>query len=133
MMTMLYLLAVWVHLLTVAVWIGAMVFEDPQSTRFFSRLANKMHGVGWYAQGVLWSTGLYMLSYRGIGPSRLISFEFIATPWGQAMWAKLALVLLLGIFQATVGHHATRLIYGYVLVAFIIVGISVVLVRPLIF
>jgi hypothetical protein len=132
-MTILYLLAVWVHLLTVAVWIGAMFFEDPQSPRFFSRLANKMHGVGWYAQGVLWSTGLYMLHYRGVGPIRLISSEFIATPWGQAMWAKLALVLLLGIFQATVGHRATRLIYGYVIVAFIIVGISVLLVRPFVF
>jgi hypothetical protein len=132
-MPILYLLAVWVHLLTVAVWIGAMFFGDPQSTRFFSRLVNKMHGVGWYAQGVLWTTGLYMLNYRGVSPSRLVSFEFIATPWGQAMWAKLALVLLLGIFQATVGHQPTRLIYGYVIVAFIIVGLSVLLVRPFVF
>jgi len=132
-MTVLYLLAVWVHLLTVAVWIGAMFFEDPQSTRFFSRLVNKMHGVGWYAQAVLWTTGLFMLNYRGVSPGRLLSSEFIATPWGQAMWAKIALVLTLGVFQAAVGHGPTRLIYGYVIVACVIVGISVMLVRPFAF
>jgi hypothetical protein len=132
-MAILYLLAVWVHILTVAVWIGAMFFEDPQSTRFFSRLVDKMHGVGWYAQAVLWTTGLFMLNYRGVSPSQLFSAEFIATAWGQAMWAKIALVLVLGVFQVTVGHGPTKLIFGYVIVAFVIVGISVMLVRPLVF
>jgi hypothetical protein len=132
-MDVFYLVAIWLHVLTLAAWLGAMLFEDPQSDRFFSRLVNKMHGIGWYAQAVLWGTGLFMLTYRGISPSRLFSAEFVASTWGQVMWAKIALVLTLGIFQATVGHQPSRLIYGYVAITILIVGISVLLVRPVIF
>jgi hypothetical protein len=132
-MTVLYPIAVWLHILTLAVWLGAMFFEDPQSDRFFSRLVNKMHGIGWYAQAVLWGTGLFMLNHRGIGPGRLFSSEFIASTWGRMMWAKIALVLTLVIFQATVGHQPSKLIYGYVAITTLIVGISVLLVRPVIF
>jgi uncharacterized membrane protein len=132
-MTLLYLMAVWMHILTVAVWIGAMFFEDPHSIRLASRLVDRMHGMGWYAQGVLWATGLFMLHYRGIGPGQLFSAEFIASSWGRAMWAKIALVLALGVFQATVGHKPSKLVYGYILVAFAIVGISVMLARPVLF
>ena len=129
----LYLLAVWIHILTMAVWIGAMFFEDPQSSRFFSRLVNKMHGIGWYAQAVLWTTGLFMLHYRGISPARLFSSDFLATPWGKMMWVKIAGVLTLAVFQALVGHRSSKLIYAYVLVASGVVGISVLLVRPVLF
>jgi hypothetical protein len=132
-MTVLYLMAVWLHILTFAVWLGAMFFEDPHSDRFFSRLVHKMRGIGWYAQAVLWSTGLFMLTYRGISLGRLFSSDFIASTWGQMMWAKIALVLTLGIFQASVGHQPSKLIYGYVLITILIVGISVLLVRPVIF
>ena len=129
-MTLLYVMAVWVHILTVAVWIGAMFFEDPHSVRIASRLVDRMHGMGWYAQGVLWSTGLFMLHHRGVSPEQLFSAEFIASSWGRGMWLKIALVLVLLVFQATVGHKPSKLVYGYILVAFAIVGISVTLARP---
>jgi hypothetical protein len=132
LMAALYLVATWIHILTFAVWFGAMLFEDPQSDRFFCRLIKRMHGVGWYAQAVLWSTGLFMLNYRGISPGRLFSSDFVASSWGRAMWVKIALVLTLGVFQATVGHQPSKLIFGYVIVAFLIAGISVLLVRPVI-
>jgi hypothetical protein len=133
-MAVLYLIAVWCHILTVALWIGAMFFGDPHSDRFFSRLfERKLHGIGWYAQAVLWSTGLFMLNYRGITPARLFSAEFIATSWGRAMWAKIALVLTLAIFQVTVGNKSSKLVYGYVIVAVAAVGVAVMLVRPIIF
>jgi uncharacterized membrane protein len=126
-----YGIVVWVHILTVVVWIGAMVFEDPQSVRMTSRIADRMGGVGWYAQAILWTTGLTMLNYRGITPRELFSSEFIATPWGRAMWAKLALVFVLLLFQILVGHKPSKLVYGYILVSILIVGISVMLVRPI--
>lgn len=132
-MTVLYIMIVWLHILTVSLWIGAMFFEDPKSDRFFSRLVNKMHGLGWYAQAVLWTTGLFMLNYRGISLGQLFSSDFIANPWGQAMWTKIALVLTLGVFQIIVGNKPSKLIYGYVLIAIAIVGISVALVRPMLF
>jgi putative copper export protein len=123
-----YLLAVWVHMLTIAVWIGAMFFQDPRSQRLPSRMVEKMHGVGWSAQAVVWTTGLFMLYYRGISPGRLFSSEFIATGWGRAMWVKLGLVLLMAVFQVIAGHKG--MLPGYLLAIFSIVGISVLLVRP---
>lgn len=132
-MEWLYLIAVWIHIITVCLWIGAMFFEDPRSTRFFCRLVDKLGGMGWYAQAVLWTTGLFMLDYRGITPAQLFSSEFIATSWGRAMWAKIGLVLMLAVFQALVGHKPSKLLYGYILGAFAAVGVSVMLVRPVLF
>jgi hypothetical protein len=115
-------------------WIGAMFFGDPQSERFFSRLfERKLGGIGWYAQAVLWITGLYMLGYKGVAASQLFSREFIATSWGRLLWIKIGLVLTLAVFQVTVGHRPSKLIYGYILVAFAAVGVGVLLVRPIIF
>jgi uncharacterized membrane protein len=130
-MKVLYLLAVWVHILTVVVWIGAMLFEDPQSVRMTSRIADRIGGIGWYAQAVLWTTGLFMLYYRGISPGQLFSFEFMSTPWGRSMWAKLMLVFVLIGFQIAVGHKPSKLVYGYLLISILVVGISVLLVRPI--
>jgi putative copper export protein len=132
-MDLVYLVSVWVHVGTVAFWIGAMFFEDPASDRFFSRLVDRMGGVGWYAQAVLWTTGIIMLNHRGISVEQLFTSEFIGTTWGKLLWAKLVLVLGLLGFQVVVGHRASKLVYGYVLLSFIIVGISVLLVRPLLF
>ena len=132
-MTGLYVIAVWVHILTVVVWIGAMVFEDPQSVRMTSRIVDRMGGVGWYAQAILWTTGLFMLNHRGISPGQLFSSEFMATPRGQAIWAKLSLVLVLALFQIVVGHKPSKLVYGYLAVSIIIVGISVMIARPFLF
>jgi hypothetical protein len=47
------------------------------------------------------------------------------------MWAKLVLVLLLLVFQMMVGNKPSKLVYGYLLVSVVIVGISVLLVRPI--
>lgn len=133
-MALLYLAAVWIHIITVTLWIGTMFFGDPQSERFFSRLfERKLNGIGWYAQAVLWITGLFMLNYRGITPGQLFSADFIATSWGRLMWIKIGLVLILAVFQATVGHKPSKLVYGYILVAFAAVAVGVLLVRPIIF
>jgi uncharacterized membrane protein len=133
-MALLYVTAVWIHIITVCLWIGAMFFGDPQSERFFSRLfERKLHGVGWYAQTVLWITGIYLLYYRGVSIERLFSAEFIATSWGQLVWIKIALVLVLVVFQIIIGHRPSKLIYGYILVAFAAVGVGVLLVRPVLF
>lgn len=130
-MSLLYLLAVWVHVLTVCIWIGAMFFGDPESTRFFSRLfERKLKGVGWYAQTILWITGIFMVHYRGVGLAELFSAEFLATTWGRLLWIKIALALTLLVFQITVGNKPSKLVYGYILVAFAAVGVGVMLVRP---
>jgi uncharacterized membrane protein len=128
---LLYVIAVYVHILTIVVWIGAMLFEDPQSVRMTSRLAHRMGGIGWYAQPVLWTTGLYMLQHRGVAPADLFSRSFVSSDWGRAMWVKIILVLVLLGFQVWVGNKPSKLVYGYLLVSVMVVGISVLLVRPL--
>jgi uncharacterized membrane protein len=127
---MMYVFAVWAHILTVIVWIGAMLFEDPKSVRMTSQIADRMGGIGWYAQAVLWTTGLFMLNYRGIGPGDLFSSELLSSSWGRALWAKILLVLVLITFQIAVGHKPSKLVYGYLLVSVVVVGLSVLLVRP---
>ena len=112
-MALLYLIAVWIHIITVCLWIGAMFFGDPQSERFFSRLfERKLHGIGWYAQSVLWITGLFMLYYRGISLGQLFSAEFIATNWGRLIWIKIALVLLLACFRSLwdISHRSSSMV-----------------------
>jgi len=74
-----------------------------------------------------------MLYYRGITLGQLFSAQFIATSWGRLMWIKIVLVLILAVFQVTIGHKPSKLIYGYILVAFAAVGVGVLLVRPVIF
>jgi hypothetical protein len=130
-MQVLYILCVWAHVFTMAFWVGAMFFGDPASTRFCSKLfERKLGGVGWYAHAVLWPTGAFMLYYRG-ALGQLFHWDFITSPWGRALWLKLLLVLLLLTFQIVVGNRPSKLIYSYIVVAFIIVGISVMLVRPI--
>jgi hypothetical protein len=46
------------------------------------------------------------------------------------VWTKLSLVGLLILFQVLVGHKPSKLVYAYILVAVIIVGISVLIARP---
>jgi uncharacterized membrane protein len=128
---MLYVLAVWVHVLTVIVWMGAMFFEDPKSVRMTSQIAHRIGGLGWYAQAVLWTTGLFILNYRGVSPRTLFSAQFMTSSWGRTLWVKILLVLVLLAFQFMVGNKPSKLVYGYILVAVVIVGISVLLVRPL--
>jgi len=127
----LYVVAVYVHILTVVVWMGAMLFEDPQSVRMTSQIAHRIGGIGWYAQAVLWTTGFIMLNHRGIGPGELFSTDFIASTWGRTLWTKILIVLVLLGFQIKVGNKPSKLVYGYILGAVAIVGLSVLLVRPI--
>ena len=134
MMEYLYILAVWAHVFVVAFWVGAMFFSDPESTRFFSRQVERIGGVGWYAHAVLWTTGFFMLFYRGISLSDLFSAELISTSWGKTLWLKIILVLALLGLQIAVGHKpSNKAPFAYVLLAFFVIGISVVLVLPVIF
>ncbi len=129
MSDVLYILAIWAHIFATVVWVGSMFFGDPQSTRFFSRLfLTKLGGVGWYAHAVLWPTGMYMMRYRGVTWEILLN-----TDWGRTLLFKVFLVLILVGFQIVVGHRPSKVIYGYVVISFLIIGISAWLVRPVIF
>jgi hypothetical protein len=129
-MQVLYILCVWLHVFTVAFWVGAMFFGDPASDRFFSKLfERKLGGVGWYAHAILWPTGLFLLHYRG-ALTQLFDGDFLSSRWGQVIWLKILFVLLLLVFQITVGNRPSKVVYAYWVVAFVIIGLSVMIVRP---
>jgi uncharacterized membrane protein len=127
----LYLLAVYVHIVTVAVWFGAMLFEDPASVRFMSQVAYKIRGIGTPSLSVLILTGAFMLHYRGVTLQNIISGQFFTSTYGKVFGLKFLLVLLLITFQMTIGNRPSKLIYGYLLVVLSVIALSVWLVRPI--
>jgi hypothetical protein len=131
-MKLLYLLAVYAHVVTFAVWFGAMLFEDPTSVRFMSRIAYRIHGIGGPSILILVLTGAFMLFYRGVTWQNIISGQFFTVTYGQVFGLKILLVLLLIGFQITIGNRPSKLIYGYLLVLLLIAGLSVWLVRPIV-
>jgi len=127
-----YLVAAYVHVLTVAVWVGAMLFEDPTSGRAMSRLAYKVRGIGWWSLLVLIATGSFMLHARGVSLDDLVSGRFFSQRYGQVFAAKFALVLLLVGLQVTVGNRPSGALYGYLLSVLVVIALSVWLVRPVV-
>ena len=132
-MKILYLLAVYIHIVTVAVWFGAMLFEDPTSVRIMSRMAYKVHGIGGPSLAVLILTGAFMLYYRGVTWQSVVGGDFFATKYGQVFGLKFLFVLILIGFQTTMGNRPSQLSnFGYLLLVLLVIAVSVWLVRPII-
>lgn len=132
-MKILYLLAVYIHIVTVAVWFGAMLFEDPTSVRIMSRIAYKVHGIGGPSLAVLILTGAFMLYYRGVTWQSVVGGDFFATKYGQVFGLKFLFVLILIGFQMTMGNRPSQLSnFGYLLLVLLVIAVSVWLVRPII-
>ena len=132
-MKILYLLAVYIHIVTVAVWFGAMLFEDPSSVRIMSRMAYKVHGIGGPSLAVLILTGAFMLYYRGVTWQSVVGGDFFATKYGQVFGLKFLFVLILIGFQMTMGNRPSQLSnFGYLLLVLLVIAVSVWLVRPIV-
>ena len=132
-MKILYLLAVYIHIVTVAVWFGAMLFRDPASIRIMSRIAYKVHGIGGPSLAVLILTGAFMLYYRGVTWQSVVGGDFFATKYGQVFGLKFLFVLILIGFQTTMGNRPSQLSnFGYLLLVLLVIAVSVWLVRPII-
>src|SRR5438132_11859464 len=131
-MKVLYLLAVYIHVLTGAVWLGAMLFEDPTSVRFMSRMAYRIHRIGGPSLLLLIVTGAFMLFYRGVTWKDVITGQFFSGTYGRVFGLKILLVLLLIAFQVTIGNRPSKLVYGYLLAVLSIIALSVWLVRPIV-
>jgi hypothetical protein len=125
-----YLVAVYVHITTAAVWLGAMLFEDPASKRFMSRIVDRIHGIGWVSLLILSVTGAFMLSARGVGIDDVLSGRFFSDRYGHVFAMKFALVAVLAGLQISKGHQASRALYGYLASILIVIALSVWLARP---
>lgn len=125
-----YLVAVYIHITTVAVWLGAMLFEDPASDRFMCRIVARIRGIGWVSLLILIATGVFMLHARGVGLPDIFSGRFFTDRYGQVFGAKLAFVALLAGLQIVNGNRPSRALYGFLALILIVMALSVWLARP---
>ena len=115
----LYWSCISLHLLTAVLWLGHMFvwslvvgpamkrIEPPQTAELLREYSVFMGGLGWPALAVLIVTGLYMLSWRGVSPSSLLSGAAFSVAGG--ILVKLAPVLFMIFykwFSATAGPRA---------------------------
>lgn len=120
----LYLLSVWLHLLSIAVWLGGMILlvlvivpvlrqQEYQHLRFLllNWMGTRFRAIGWMCLGLLALTGGVNLVYRGVSWPELMSLEFWQGSFGKALGIKLLLVsvifLLSAIHDFSIGPRAT--------------------------
>lgn len=107
-MRALYLLSVWLHILSAVVWIGGMVFlalvlvPVIRRTEYRGIAASLIHWtgarfrwVGWVSLLLLILTGTINLTFRGFGWMDLKSGRIFQGPFGQILGIKLLLVALI--------------------------------------
>jgi copper resistance protein D len=102
-MRVLYLISVWLHILAAMTWIGGMFFlvlvvvpwmrrgHREQGARLLRETGTRFRTVGWIAFGILVATGTYNLWARGVRFGDFVSAVWLASPFGRAVVAKLAL------------------------------------------
>jgi uncharacterized membrane protein len=138
----LYRICIGLHVLAMALWLGHMfvwsVFTGPAIKRIEPAASSENlrtaslsgFGLGWPALAVLVTTGIYMLSLRGIGVGDLFSGAAFDGTQGTVLAVKLSLVLVMIAYQARFGHRpGGSAIHLNILAALTILAASVVLVR----
>jgi uncharacterized membrane protein len=123
-MRLLYLISVWLHLLSVVVWLGGMLFlaiaivpllRQPayQALRFsmLSWMGLRFRWIGWICLVLLLGTGIINLAYRGYGWAALVNGQLWQGSFGQILGAKLILVAVIlalsAIHDFRIGPRAT--------------------------
>ena len=134
---LLYRVAVILHVLAMALWIGHMLVWslvtgpalkkiEPTATAELLRARSlELGGLGWPALAILVATGLYLLTLRGLGPVRGLLGEG-GWPLALKLWCVLGMIA----YQALVGHRAAAIaIYANIALALVVLACSVVLVQ----
>jgi uncharacterized membrane protein len=120
----LYLLSVWLHILSAVVWIGGMVFlalvlvpviRRPENRAIAASLIHstgvRFRWVGWACLGLLIFTGTFNLVYRGFDWVDLWSGRILQGPFGLVLGIKLLLVAAILVFSVLhdfiIGPRAT--------------------------
>ena len=104
----LYLVAVWLHLLALAVWLGGMVFlalvlvpatrrpeQRATAPALFHQVATRFRWVGWACLGIFLVTGLIALGYRGYGLADAFNGRLWQGAFGHTLALKLTLVAVI--------------------------------------
>jgi len=128
MLTNLYLLSVFLHILSAMLWVGGMLFlilvvtpflkkgERLDSAYFYRNAGTRFRKIAWMGFGVFFVTGVFNLGYRGVRLSDLFRPEWLASPYGKLIATKIGLFLLILLLSAIhdfwIGPAATRAASG---------------------
>lgn len=122
-----YLFAVWLHILSALVWIGGAAFialvlvpalRRPDfkaiSPALLRASALRFRTVGWISLALLIVTGTAILALRGLGPSAWLDGSLFSGRFGHTLAVKLSLVacilLLSGVHDFLLGPRAAAVI-----------------------
>jgi putative copper resistance protein D len=119
-----YQLAVFLHVLGAAIWVGGIVFLvavavpvarrfDPETrARIVGEAGRQFRLIGWTTLGVMVVTGAYAASVRGATLQNVLDGTFWATTFGRTLAEKLVLVALMAVVSFVhdfyVGPASTR-------------------------
>jgi len=119
----LYLLSVWLHILAASAWVGGMLFlvfvvvpwlrsrDRAQAAALLRETGLRFRTVGWVAFGLLFVTGAFNLSVRGVTVTDFTRHAFVTSAFGVTVSAKLAcfgvLLALSAVHDFFVGPQAT--------------------------
>ena len=122
-MHLLYLASVWLHILAAMTWVGGIAFivlvvvpwlrggGQRIAGTFLRETGLRFRSVGWICFGVLLVTGTFNLWIRGVRLSDFARGEWLASPFGKTVAAKLALFALVlavsAVHDFVVGPRAT--------------------------
>jgi putative copper export protein len=123
-MRVVYLLSVWLHILAATTWTGGMAFlvfvvvpwlrrgDRARAAAVLRETGSRFRIVGWSCFAVLAATGTFNLWFRGVHAADIVRADWLRTPFGQALAAKLsafALVLAVSaVHDFAVGPRAAR-------------------------
>ncbi len=109
-----YLISVWLHILAAATWIGGMVFlvlvvvpslrkgDRSAAAKLLGDTGKRFRAVGWSCFAILFVTGSFNLSARGVTLHDFVDPAWITSPFGRAVVIKLsifAVVLVLSLIH----------------------------------
>ena len=101
-MRLLYLASVWLHILAATVWIGGIAFlilvvvpwlrknRAVDAGRLLRETGERFRSVGWVCFAILVLTGSFNLWVRGVRFGSFRDPDWLASPFGKTVLAKLA-------------------------------------------
>jgi len=123
-MQTIHFVAILLHILAAAVWIGGMIFLGVvlipilrdrslagQATQLIHRTGIRFRNLGWASLLILIASGVVNLTRWGVDFDRATSAELWTSPWGRILALKLALVTaalaMSAVHDFVVGPRAT--------------------------
>jgi len=103
----LYLLSVWLHVMAATIWIGGLFFlmlvvvpwlrsgASAEPARLLRETAGRFRTVAWACFAILLVTGTFNLWMRGVRPANFVSADWLVSPYGSVVVAKLVVFLVL--------------------------------------